>query len=206
MQIGGGGFFPTLGGYNETGRESYIGAGSMSRQRLGFSLLSVCIALTFPACAGYAGHGLQPGVARFTDVKATMGEPAMQWQDADGSLQLSYPRGPEGPHSFMAYLGPDGRLTRIENVLNERQFARIVPGVTTQAEVLRLLGPPTPQWTSYFTARDELVWEWLYCDYGNQNARLDVLFNGREGGVRATFSRPDYRGPDGAVPPCGRLP
>ncbi|MFA7292539.1 MAG: hypothetical protein WC023_09855 [Rhodocyclaceae bacterium] len=178
----------------------------MRIQRFQSSLLSACIALLVSACAGYAGHGLQPGVADLVDIKATMGEPAMQWQGADGSLQLSYPRGPEGPHSFMAYLGPDGRLTHIENVLNEQQFARIVPGETTQAEVLRLLGPPTPQWTSYFKARDELVWEWLYCDYGNQNARLDVLFDGREGVVRTTFSRPDYRGPDGAVPPCGRLP
>ena len=162
--------------------------------------------LVLSGCAGYAGKGLEPGVAGLAQVTATMGEPAMQWRDADGSLQLSYPRGPEGPHSFMVFLGPDGRLQYIDNVLTDRYFARIVPGSTTQTEVLRLLGPPTPQWTSYFAARDELVWEWLYCDGTNLMARFDVLFDGREGAVRTTFSRPDYRGPEGGVPPCGQMP
>ena len=162
--------------------------------------------LALSGCAGYAGKGLEPGVAGLAQVTATMGEPAMQWRDADVSLQLSYPRGPEGPHSFMVFLGPDDRLQYIDNVLTDRYFARIVPGSTTQTEVLRLLGPPTPQWTSYFAARDELVWEWLYCDGSNLMARFDVLFDGREGAVRTTFSRPDYRGPEGGVPPCGQMP
>lgn len=169
-------------------------------------ILLVIVAAGLCACANYAGRGLDAGVATMADVLGTMGEPKMQWQDADGSRQLSYPRGPEGPHSFMVYLGPDGRLLRIENVLKDSYFARIVPGKTTQAEVLRLLGPPTPQWTSYYKARDELVWEWLYCDGSNLLARFDVLFDGMSGPVRSTFSRPDYRGWDGVVPPCGNVP
>ena len=169
-------------------------------------LLCGMLVATLTACASYAGRDLVVGGATVADVVGTMGEPAMQWQDADGSRQLSYPRGPEGPHSFMVFLGPDDRLQYIDNVLTDRYFARIVPGSTTQTEVLRLLGPPTPQWTSYFAARDELVWEWLYCDGSNLMARFDVLFDGREGAVRTTFSRPDYRGPDGGVPPCGQMP
>ncbi len=169
-------------------------------------LLCGMLAVMLTACAGYGGHDLVVGDSMVADVQRSMGEPAMQWQDADGSRQLSYPRGPEGAHSFMVYLGPDGRLLRIENVLKDSHFARIVPGKTTQAEVLRLLGPPTPQWTSYYKARDELVWEWLFCDGSNLLARFDVLFDGMSGPVRSTFSRPDYRGQDGVVPPCGNVP
>lgn len=169
-------------------------------------LFVVLLLYSVLGCASYAGRDLQRGVAGYAEVVQVMGIPAMEWQDADGSRQLSYPRGPEGPHSFMVFIGPDDRLKKIDNVLNDRHYALIVPGKTTQAEILRLLGPPTPQWTSYFEARDEYVWEWLACDPTGFMIRFDVLFNGREGAVRSTMARPDYRGPDGAVPPCGPLP
>ena len=126
--------------------------------------------------------------------------------DQDREAVLARARACGVAHVGNVFLGPDDRLQYIDNVLTDRYFARIVPGSTTQTEVLRLLGPPTPQWTSYFAARDELVWEWLYCDGSNLMARFDVLFDGREGAVRTTFSRPDYRGPDGGVPPCGQMP
>ncbi|SBT04719.1 conserved hypothetical protein [Candidatus Accumulibacter aalborgensis] len=49
---------------------------------------------------------------------ASMGEPAMVWKNPDGSEQLAYPRGPAGTQTFMAYVGPDGTLQRIEKVLD----------------------------------------------------------------------------------------
>lgn len=161
--------------------------------------------LLLAACAGgYAGHGLVVGGASERDVVASMGEPAMRWQASDGSLQLAYPRGPEGAHTFMVHLGPDGRLRRIENVLVDARFAQVRPGDSPE-DVLRLIGPPVPQWISRFPARDELVWEWLYCDGGNHLARFGVLFDGAGRAVRTTVSRPDYRGPEGFVSACGQV-
>ena len=171
--------------------------------RLRRCALSLCALLA--ACAGYDGRDLKPGVSTMEEVVASMGEPAMRWQEADGSQQLAFPRGPEGAHTFMARIGPDRRLQSIGNVLDDRVFAHIAPG-STQDEVLRLIGPPTPHWTAYFAARDELVWEWLFCDGGGYLARFDVLFDGTTKRVRTTMARPDYRGPDGVVPPCGRIP
>ena len=55
-------------------------------------------------------------------------------------------------------------------------------------EVLRTLGPSQPQWTVYFDRRDELVWEWRYCDAWNEPARFDVLFDNTSGKVRSTQS------------------
>ena len=143
------------------------------------------------ACAGYSGRGLQPGTADLQDVLATMGLPALQWQDANGRRQLAYPRGPEGTQTFMAHIGSDGKLEKIEGVLDPQHFARIENGKSDQATVLRLLGSSQPQWTAYFTARDELVWEWRFCDSWNQVARFDVLFDASTGIVRSTYQRPD---------------
>ena len=143
------------------------------------------------ACAGYSGRGLQPGTADLQDVLATMGTPALQWHDDDGRRQLAYPRGPEGTQTFMAHIGADGKLEKIEGVLDPQHFARIENGKSDQATVLRLLGPSQPQWTAYFKARDELVWEWRFCDSWNQVARFDVLFDASTGIVRSTYQRPD---------------
>lgn len=151
-------------------------------------LLAFLMVLLLGSCATYGGSGLRPGEARLDDVLRTMGQPAMRWQDPDGSLQLAYPRGPMGMHTYMAYLGPDGKLQRIENVMDPKAFARIRAGMT-QEQVLRILGPSEPSWTTYFKARDELVWEWRYCDEWNATARFDVLFDGSKGIVRSTLSQ-----------------
>jgi hypothetical protein len=160
-------------------------------------------AVLLSACAGYGGHDLKPGIATLPEVVATMGEPAMRWKDADGREQLAYPRGPAGTQTFMAFIGSDGRLDRIEGVLDMEHFARIQPGKSDQAAVLRLLGPSQPRWTEYFKARDELVWEWRFCDSWNQLARFDVLFDASSGIVRTTYQRPDLMGRDGTAPFCG---
>ena len=159
----------------------------------GFSLLTtVGVALLVSACAGYDGRGLQPGVATRAEVEAVMGEPAMRWTDDDGREQLAYPRGPKGTQTFMAYIDAQGRLERIEGVLDSRHFARIEPGKSDQAAILRLLGPSQPHWTAYFERRDELVWEWLICDDWGMQAFLDVLFDATTGIVRSSFQRRDY--------------
>lgn len=160
--------------------------------------------LFLSGCAGYSGNRLQPGIATLGDVVAEMGEPAMRWKNADGGEQLAYPRGPTGPHTYMAMIGPDGRLQKIEQVLDMRHFARVEAGKSDQAAVLRLLGPPVPQWTVYFAARDELVWEWLFCDDFSIEGRFDVLFDATTGLVRTTMLRQELRGLALTPPYCGR--
>jgi hypothetical protein len=112
-----------------------------------------------------------------------MGEPALRWRDPDGSETAGLSARAGRRSTFMAQFGPDGRLQRIVNVLDSAQFARLVPGRDDRPRV-RLFGPPVPQWTVYFEARDELVWEWAICDEWNRRARFDVLFR-----------RPDRRRP-----------
>lgn len=145
------------------------------------------------ACASYSGSGLRPGEARMEQVQALMGPPALRWQDADGSIQLAYPRGPRGYDTYMVKLGPDGRLQSIANVLDEQTFALIRAGMT-EDEVLRLIGPPDESRSVYFKARDELAWEWRFREvYGNP-AHFAVLFDATAGKVRSTLILPESYG------------
>jgi hypothetical protein len=171
-----------------------------------FRRLAVLVAggALLAACAGYGGSQLQPGVATLPDVMAAMGQPSMSWTNTDGSQQLAYPRGPEGTQTFMVFLGADGRVQRIEGVLDRAHFALVEPGKSDRAAVLRLLGPAQPQWEAYFAARDELVWEWSFCDGWNHLARFDVLFDASSGIVRTSYHRPYLQGPDGVELTCGR--
>ena len=148
---------------------------------------ALLIALLVVGCAAYDGRGLLPGSAGTADVENLMGPPAMRWQAPEGGEVLVYPRGPQGFHTFFFRIDAAGVLVSKENVLDTRHFAKIQAGMNGE-EVLRVLGPPVPQWTAYFPARDELVWEWRYCDDWSEPARFDVLFDRTSGRVRSTLS------------------
>jgi hypothetical protein len=143
--------------------------------------------LLLGACASYSGRDLKPGVDRLENVVEAMGQPAMRWQNPDGSVQLAYPRGPMGYHTYMVHIGSDGKLQQIENVLDEKNFARIQPGMTKE-DVLHIIGPSYAPWTAYFKARDELAWEWRYCNTWNAATRFHVLFDNSKATVRKTMS------------------
>ncbi len=150
--------------------------------------MAIFSTLLFGACAAYHGHGLKPGEDGLENVLHVMGQPAMRWQNADGSVQLAYPRGPMGFQTYMVYIGSDGKLRQIENVMDQNSFVHVHAGMTKK-EVLHILGPSFPGWTAYFKTRDELVWEWRYCDAWNEAARFDVLFDSSKATVRKTMSQ-----------------
>jgi hypothetical protein len=147
----------------------------------------IALSVFLGACAGYGGSRLLPGQSDMAEIIGVMGEPRMQWANSDGSRRLAYPRGPMGVHTFMVDVGADGKLQRIENAMTLEVFSRIQAGMNKD-QVLRILGPSVPAWTMYFKARDELVWDWRYCDDWNQLARFSVLFDGTTGAVRSTLT------------------
>jgi len=154
---------------------------------------TLVLALALAACASYDGRGLQPGQARLEDVLALMGPPAMEWRDPDGARQLAYPHGPKGATTFMVRLDASGTLQSIENVLDREHLAGVRPGMSKN-EVLRLLGPPDPECTVYFKARDELAWDWRAQAISGDFVRLIVLFDATAGTVRSTMTLPDRNG------------
>mgnify|MGYP000895476117 CR=1 FL=1 len=147
--------------------------------------------------AGCAGGETFSGSATVAQLEQRLGAPAMRWTATDGSETLAYPEGPLGYRTWFVRSDADGRVIARDNVLVAAQFAKIRPQMSEE-EVLRLLGPPVPQWITYFEARDELVWEWRYCDDWNEPARFDVMFDGRTRRVRSTYAASeDLRGLNG---------
>ncbi len=142
------------------------------------------------SCASYSGYGLKPGVSSLDDVERVMGQPAMRWQNSDKSSQLAYPRAPAGLHTYMVFIGSDGKLQSIDNVLDPKVFATIRPGMTKE-QVLRTLGPPG--WAADYPNRDTREWEWRFCNDWNEAQRFDVLFDNTKGTVRSTVSPPGDR-------------
>lgn len=148
-------------------------------------IIALICAVLIAGCVSYGGHGLQPGVSSRDDVTTLMGQPAMRFAEADGGELLAYPRGPAGYHTYMLRIDSGGMLVSRENVLEPKYFARLRPGMT-QEEVMRVIGPPWPSWTVYFAARDELVWEWRWCDDFAEPSRFYALFDGTSRKLRST--------------------
>lgn len=153
-------------------------------------LAPLTAALVLAACASYGGSGLVAGKSSVADVQALMGTPTLRWSDPDGGEQLAYVRGPAGYHTIMIRTDRHGIVVSRENVLSPKHFAKLRAGMSKE-EVLRALGPPDPLRTVYFAARDELVWDWRWCDDYAEPARFYVLFDGTSGTLRTTMSQPE---------------
>lgn len=167
------------------------------------SIFIILTALLFCSCAtSYGGKRFVPGKTTMHDVLHTMGNPAMRWENPDGSTQLVYARGPVGYNTFMVSIGKDQKLQNIEDVLNPRYFSLIQPGMTKD-QVLHTLGPSEPSWTrtfnarSGFIARNDLIWEWRYCSAAREASRFAVVFDNRTGMVRSTSQEPEDCGEEG---------
>ena len=111
------------------------------------------------ALAGCAANGvnLRPGVSDEAAVRKDMGTPADTVALSNGGRALFYPRGFR--QTIRVELGPDGKVRAVEQVLDERNFDRIVKGKTTRDELRAMLGPP------FFVrqlSKQELVWEYRY--------------------------------------------
>ena len=71
-----------------------------------------------------------------------MGQPTRVVPLANGAQRLQYTLQPAGQYAWMVDLDAAGRVTSARQVLNERDFTRIVPGEWTRIDVEREFGPP----------------------------------------------------------------
>ena len=131
--------------------------------------------LLVAGCASYSGWGLKPGTSGVDEIRRIMGEPVKICPLAGGRQNLVYPRGPAGLHTFNVQVDKGGVLESIENVLEERGFARLQKGRSTKDDVLCIFGPPYIE--TYFKARNELVWDYRFRDAWGYPSRFHVLFN-----------------------------
>lgn len=160
------------------------------------------LALLLTACAALMGPPLQLGVSTPADANARHGKPALQWRDANGVLTQAYTTGPAGTSTLFTRFDAQQRLLSYQEVLDSERFALIKPGMSME-EVEHLVGPPYHPWTVYFKARDELAWEWRYCDAWHEISRFNVLFDGTSKLVRSTLSLTEAQRFGGWARPCG---
>lgn len=137
-------------------------------------LLFLAAALLAAGCASYDGHSLRPGVSTEAEVRGVMGPPAAEFPNPDGSRSLAYPRGPLGTQTYMADVGPDGRVLGVRAALNDDTFHQIRPGMTRD-EVLRLIGPPGDVMS--FARLEQVSWEYRFVDTWGYRAYFSVNFD-----------------------------
>jgi hypothetical protein len=140
------------------------------------SLFPILAVLALAGCASYTGRGLAPGATE-AEVRATMGNPVVVYPNADGSRRLAYPKGPYGTETYMADIGPDGRLVSVHNALNDDTFYRVRPGMHRD-EVLHLIGPPSDSMA--FPRQGHYALDWRFVDTWGYTAIFSVTFDGRD--------------------------
>jgi len=81
----------------------------------------------------------------------------------------------------MVKVGADRSVMEVQQVLSDRFFAQVKPGMSRD-QVRSLLGRPGQVWN--FPARDEEVWSWRYQDVNPMF--FSVMFDRASGTVRST--------------------
>ena len=121
-------------------------------------------------------------------VQAKLGKPTSVYVGDDGARSLEYATGPMGQYTWMARLGPDGRLTAYEQVLTGEKFATLKVDQATKEQVLRTIGRPAER--SRVAMQNYEVWSYRYKEAGVWNSLMHVHFD--EGGVvRQMMNGPD---------------
>jgi hypothetical protein len=113
--------------------------------------------LVLYGCSGYAPHNTMLGSSR-DQVIQVMGKPAIEISIPEGHV-MQYPRGPFGKHTYFVHLNPDDKVIRWTQVLVEKNFARIRPGMHRD-EVVATIGESK---AVFGLARDRgYVWNYRY--------------------------------------------
>jgi hypothetical protein len=124
------------------------------------SILSMIIILLtglLSACAGYGPTNSMIGSSK-DHLVSVLGKPSTELQISDGQL-LIYSKGPFGKQTFFVYLNRDGVVQRWTQVLDEKNFERIVPGMTRD-QVIESIGEAKDR---FGLARDRgYVWNYRY--------------------------------------------
>jgi len=136
--------------------------------------------------AACAGPPPEPGTP-VAEVQQRLGRPTGSYPNgADTMLEYAY--GPWGQYTWMARIGPDGRLVSYEQVLTSEKFATVKPGKDDKDSILRTFGRPAQ--VTHYASVDGDVWLYRYKEQDVWNSMMSVEFN-RGGVVQAMVNGPD---------------
>ena len=135
--------------------------------------------LTLVGCDRVATGELQAGQSTVADLKLKMGEPASVNRDGDKEI-WEYPLGPEGVRTYMMTINTQGTVEKIDQVLVDANFKRIVPGMTI-TEVRRILGRNSKE-QRFGMSPNELTHKYKF-NTGSEDQYFDVTYSA-EGRVK----------------------
>jgi SmpA / OmlA family len=163
---------------------------TMIRQKFRSTYLAAMAASLFlTACVGYSPQNRFIGSDRIQLVEF-MGPPSSEQLGPDGTT-LIYSRGPFGKHTYFVYLDQRGTITRWEQVLTEKNFEKIMPGMSRD-EVAFIIGESK---INVVLARERgYVWHYRYV---TPHCRWFQVEFDKEDKVRSTFygRPPECRAP-----------
>jgi hypothetical protein len=157
------------------------------------ALLILVGSLVLSGCANMFGP---PPAVGDTEAQAIAkrGQPSAVYRDGNDKL-LSYAPGYWGQLSYMARIGPDGRLKSFDQVWTFNEFALIKPEVSTRDDVLRIVGAPS--FTSTYARVPYTGWNYGYKESGAWNSLMTIyidnkgLVRGMENGVDSRYETGD---------------
>lgn len=107
------------------------------------TLLSLLLATVLAACAG--ARSVVPDRSTLSMVHEKLGSPTDIWFDQNGDEIWEYAGGPKGTETYVVRADDRGLVKAVSQVLTEAQFAKVIPGKMTKADVRHLLGRPSDQ-------------------------------------------------------------
>ena len=157
-------------------------------------LLTGCLLAS--GCANLTS--IAPGTSAAA-VQASSGKPSRVWPETGGGASWEYPYGPGGRYTYMVRVGPDGRVTGVDQVLGWDTFMRITPGMPEQ-EVEHLLGRPYSKMT--FPLTGQTAWAWRFVE--TVWYRCFLAYIGPDGKLTGTGSKDEDSGDQGIIgaSPC----
>jgi hypothetical protein len=143
-------------------------------------IVTAALSLALAGCASFDGRGLTPGQSGAAEVERVMGAPAEKRQ-VGAETWYFYSRQPYGRVTYVARVGPDGRLVGLEQRLTDANVAKIVPNTTRAQDVRDLLGPP---WTAVqYGQLDRNIWTWWMHRYGDPGVPGELVVQMSPDGV-----------------------
>ena len=153
---------------------------------------SAIVAAALPACDYVNLKEIKPGVTTQADVRSRMGEPGfIHWND-DGTATWEYARQPNGSSCYMITFGQDHVVAKVEQVLNDANYAKVRVGMSKD-DIRRLLGAPGSKQT--FDNLREEIWEWRIEGVpSTEETYFMVHFDTGHGAVKKTSRRVAMKG------------
>ena len=144
-------------------------------------------AALLPACDMFNLQEIKPGITTAAEVRSRLGNPGFEFSNEDGSVTWEYSRQPNGTNCYMITIGTDQIVEKMEQVLNDANYAKVRDGMSRD-EIRRLLGAPGSK--VVFENLGEDIWEWRIEGMPPiEETYFMVHFDLQTGGVRKTSKR-----------------